>query len=158
MILVPGRSFSAFKSVAAVSTDYVVIGPIAEGGWVAGAWCTVTADAAVVAGVAASLGESNEGTANALRNGVSLVQKSDVLIETVPALQRTFSATGTESWVFPVGIRVLGGPKYVVWALSASAEENTEFFFGVEVFEILKGLGGRVGARGEVKRVFRATM
>ena len=94
LILVPGRSFAAFKSVAAVATNYVVIGPIAEGGWVAGAWCTVTADAAVVAEVAATIGESSTADAQTLAAGVSLIQKSDVLIGAVPALRRTFSATG----------------------------------------------------------------
>lgn len=113
-VIVPGRGWSAAHQGTGASTAYAVLGPLAEGDYLARITVSAWATADAQLNLAFSLGPVDEASANALRNGVPLIARGVAMMDDIPTIDLFIQAFGSTWFWVPVGIKGEVGARYIV--------------------------------------------
>lgn len=139
-MVLPEVGRTAFLSLIFNSTEYVVLGPFAEGAWLRRLWFSVSADAVGALTVGAVLGPSAEATADAFLAGASLIDSSDQRFGGQPVVVFQVIRGVAPQMVVPCGRRVMEGARYVVVCAHVGAAPNAStLIVGIEVLQVARG-------------------
>lgn len=136
---VPGRGWCTVAGFdIVVASNFGILGPFSEGDFLRRVVMTVTADAATMGRFGASVGGSNEASAEAYMAGTPVIQRSMVAAGGVPEIDWYAIAGVPLALVFPVGVVVSAGARYVVFHWNSSNVINRSIMVCAEVVELRK--------------------